>query len=68
MRFLSVGSVGLITDMAVFTLVIGAGIHPLAARIVSLAVATVVTWRLNRALTFDAAGGTRARRRCATPS
>jgi putative flippase GtrA len=55
-RFLGVGSLGLLTDMAVFTLVIGAGIHPLAARLVSLAVATVVTWRLNRALTFDSSG------------
>ena len=32
------------------------GLHPLVARLVSLAVATLVTWRLNRALTFDRSG------------
>jgi putative flippase GtrA len=32
------------------------GVHPLLARAVSLAVATMVTWRLNRALTFDRSG------------
>jgi putative flippase GtrA len=55
-RFLGVGGAGLVTDLAVFTLVIGAGVHPLIARLASLAVATVVTWRLNRALTFDSSG------------
>jgi putative flippase GtrA len=55
-RFLSVGAVGLITDLAVFTIVLGHGLHPLLARLVSLAIATVVTWRLNRALTFDRSG------------
>ena len=56
LRFLSVGAVGLITDLAVFTVVLAHGLHPLLARLVSLAVATVVTWRLNRALTFDRSG------------
>ena len=55
-RFLAVGSIGLLFDLTVFTLVIAAGLHPLGARLVSLAVATVVTWRLNRALTFDPSG------------
>lgn len=55
-RFLGVGGLGLITDLAVFTAVIGHGVPPLAARLVSLAVATLVTWRLNRALTFDHSG------------
>jgi putative flippase GtrA len=55
-RFLAVGSIGLLTDLAVFSIVVGAGIHPLAARIASLSVATLMTWRLNRALTFDASG------------
>jgi len=55
-RFLGVGSVGLVTDLAVFTVVLGHGLHPLLARLVSLAIATVVTWRLNRALTFDRSG------------
>src|SRR5579862_3424589 len=56
LRFLGVGAVGLITDLAVFTVVLAHGLHPLLARLVSLAVATVVTWRLNRALTFDRSG------------
>lgn len=55
-RFLVVGGVGLITDLAVFTAIIGHGVPPLAARVVSLAAATVITWRLNRALTFDHSG------------
>jgi putative flippase GtrA len=55
-RFLAVGGLGLITDLGVFTLVIAHWPHPLAARVVSLAFATLVTWRLNRALTFDRSG------------
>jgi putative flippase GtrA len=55
-RFLGVGGLGLITDLAVFTAIIGYGVPPLAARVVSLAAATLITWRLNRALTFDRSG------------
>src|SRR5690348_1198536 len=55
-RFLGVGAIGLATDLSLFTLVHAAGFHPLAARVVSLAIATLVTWRLNRALTFDPSG------------
>src|SRR5262249_62016515 len=51
-RFLAVGSAGFLTDLAVFTLIFGAGTHPLRARLVSLAVATVLTWRGDRALPF----------------
>ena len=60
LRFLGVGGLGLITDLAVFTAVVGHGLHPLLARVISLAVATFVTWRLNRALTFDRSGRTPA--------
>jgi putative flippase GtrA len=56
LRFLAVGGLGLITDLAVFTLMLAQIPHPLLARLVSLAVATVLTWRLNRALTFDRSG------------
>ncbi len=64
LRFLGVGGLGLVTDLAVFTIVLnhGAnhgpnhGLNPLVARLVSLAIATVVTWRLNRALTIDRSG------------
>ncbi|HWV40278.1 GtrA family protein [Pseudorhodoplanes sp.] len=55
-RFLGVGGLGLITDLGSFTLVLNLGIPGLIARIVSLALATLVTWRLNRALTFDRSG------------
>jgi putative flippase GtrA len=53
MRFIIVGGIGLMTDLCVFTVIAAYGHHPLAVRLVSLAVATLVTWRLNRALTFD---------------
>ncbi len=52
LRFVVVGGLGLITDLGAFTLIAAYGHHPLAIRFVSLAIATVVTWRLNRALTF----------------
>jgi putative flippase GtrA len=55
-RFLGVGGLGLITDLAIFTLIIAHTPHLLAARVVSLAFATLLTWRLNRALTFDHSG------------
>lgn len=55
-RFLGVGGLGLIVDLAVLTLLIAHGLNPLAARAASLAVATTVTWRLNRALTFAGSG------------
>ncbi|NVO14540.1 MAG: GtrA family protein [Rhodoplanes sp.] len=56
MRFLGVGAVGLLTDLSVFTAIPQHLDHPLVVRLVSLAVATLVTWRLNRALTFDRSG------------
>jgi putative flippase GtrA len=51
-RFAAVGCLGLLTDLAAFTVVAGFGHHPLAARLASLGIATLVTWRLNRLLTF----------------
>lgn len=55
-RFLGVGAIGLATDVGVFTLAIAIGLHPLLARLASLPIATLVTWRLNRALTFGPSG------------
>ena len=55
-RFLGVGGIGLITDFCVFTILIGYQPRPLLMRLFSLAAATLVTWRLNRALTFDRTG------------
>jgi putative flippase GtrA len=56
LRFLGVGALGLITDLGAFTIIVAFGPHALAARLGSLAIATLVTWRLNRALTFDRSG------------
>ena len=55
-RFLGVGAIGLTVDLCVFTLLIGYQPRPLLMRLFSLAAATFVTWRLNRALTFDDSG------------
>jgi putative flippase GtrA len=55
-RFLGVGTIGLTTDVAVFTILMAFSPRPLLMRLFSLAVATLVTWRLNRALTFDSSG------------
>ena len=52
LRFIVVGGLGLVTDLGLFTLIATYGHHPLAIRAVSLAIATIVTWRLNRTLTF----------------
>ena len=55
-RFLGVGSLGLCTDLCVFSLLLFAGVTPLSARALSLVLATTVTWRLNRTVTFDPTG------------
>ncbi len=51
-RFIVVGCIGLVTDLCVFTAIVVHAPHPLVVRLVSLGIATLVTWRLNRALTF----------------
>jgi len=56
LRFLAVGGIGLTTDICIFTILIGHSPRPLLMRLFSLAAATLVTWRLNRALTFDSSG------------
>jgi putative flippase GtrA len=55
-RFLLVGGFGLIADIGFFTLFFAFGAHALVARAFSLALATIVTWRLNRHLTFKDSG------------
>ena len=50
------GGIGLTTDICVFTILIGYQPRVLLMRLFSLAAATLVTWRLNRALTFDQSG------------
>jgi putative flippase GtrA len=55
-RFLAVGGLGLVTDFCVFTILLGYAPRPLLMRLASVGVATLVAWRLNRALTFDSSG------------
>ena len=55
-RFLAVGLVGLTVDTVAFQLALAAGLEPAWARLCSLAVATMVTWTLNRRFTFARTG------------
>ena len=58
MRFLAVGLVGLAVDAGLFSLIYGQGSAAAVARAISLAVATLVTWALNRSFTFERSGRT----------
>jgi putative flippase GtrA len=51
-----VGGLGLIADIGSFTVILAFGIPPLLARLLSISIATLVTWRLNRTVTFDCSG------------
>ena len=51
-RFIIVGCTGLLVDLSLFTAIVTFVPHPLVVRLVTLAIATIVTWRLNRAFTF----------------
>ena len=51
-RFIIVGCTGLVVDLALFTAIVAVAHHPLVVRLVTLAIATIATWRLNRAFTF----------------
>ena len=55
-RFLAVGLVGLAVDSGVFSLFFQGGHGAAIARAISLVMATVVTWTLNRSLTFERTG------------
>ena len=52
MRFLAVGTAGLAADATAFVALAGAGLPEPLARALSLAFATLLTWRLNRRITF----------------
>lgn len=56
LRFVGVGGLGFISDLGLFTLLVAHGYGPLPAQFVSLIAATALTWRLNRAFTFDRSG------------
>ena len=55
-RFLGVGIRGLSVDILALGLLERSGVSHVLARIVSLAIATLVTWVLNRTVTFAASG------------
>lgn len=54
LRFALIGGLGFVVDAGLLLALIGAGSGPFIARIASLLAAMLVTWRLNRALTFGA--------------
>jgi putative flippase GtrA len=56
LRFLAVGAIGLAADIILFTVAWMLGVPALAAGLLALVAATVLTWRLNRAFTFDRSG------------
>lgn len=56
LRFLLVGGVGLAVDILLFTLMLVGGVAPLVAGFAALLAATALTWRLNRAFTFESSG------------
>jgi putative flippase GtrA len=56
MRFGCVGLAGLTADLMCFSALHAHDVSPLTARVISLAFATLVTWRLNRAVTYAASG------------
>jgi putative flippase GtrA len=56
LRFLLVGGIGLAFDIALFTGLVVCGVNTLIAGFLALVAATVLTWRLNRAFTFDRSG------------
>lgn len=55
-RFLTVGVGGLAVDIAALWVLERAGLSPLVARAISLSLATLATWALNRQFTFGDSG------------
>ena len=53
-RFAVVGGLGFVVDAGLTVTLIQAGMDPFSARLIAIALAMLVTWRLNRALTFGA--------------
>jgi putative flippase GtrA len=56
LRFMMVGAVGLAADLLLFTFLLLQGVGPLPAGLLALVAATLLTWRLNRAFTFERSG------------
>ena len=60
-RFALVGILGFVVDAGMTLTLIHRGIDPFTARVLSIALAMMVTWRLHRALTFGASDSSQAR-------
>jgi len=56
LRFLAVGGLGLASNIALFSIAWMLGVPALLAGLLALVAATFLTWRLNRAFTFDRSG------------
>lgn len=55
LRFALVGGIGFVVDAGLLALLFyGVGIDPFTARLISICVAALTTWRLNRIVTFGA--------------
>ena len=54
LRFAMVGGLGFLVDAAILQSLVHLGVRAVLARVASIAVAVVVTWVLNRNLTFAA--------------
>lgn len=52
LRFGLIGGLGFLVDAGMLILLMETGASPFTARAVSIALAMLVTWRLNRAITF----------------
>ncbi len=59
-RFAFVGGLGFLIDACITLALIGRGIDPFTARIVAIALAMMVNWRLHRAVTFGASDTSQA--------
>lgn len=55
-RFGLVGGIGFVVDAGLTLTFIQAGLDAFSARLIAIALAMLVTWRLNRAITFDDSG------------
>jgi len=60
-RFVLVGTLGFVVDAGITLTLIHRGIDPYTARVFAIALAMMVTWRLNRALTFDTSNSNQTR-------
>lgn len=56
-RFALVGGLGFLTDAGLLSLFLQVGIDPFSSRAISILMAMLVTWRLNRAFTFTPSAG-----------